>query len=262
MKLTFLGTGTSHGIPLMACDCDVCLSSDPRDKRMRCSIWLYDEKENLSLLVDTGPELRLQALRAEIQRVDAVLISHAHADHIMGFDDLRRFHELLGHDLPVYASPQTFQRLRQIFPYTFKELMGVQIVPGYLRVDAREVTEPFFIGKWQIYPLEVPHGPIHTLGFMFVQNEHKHLVYLPDYADVPPKVIEQIKGVDFLVIDGLRDEPHPTHLTVQQAIQIGTKAKAGVTYLTHITHGKTHAQREQELPSHVRLAYDNLILEV
>lgn len=253
VRVTVLGSGTSQGVPMIGCDCPVCHSTDPRDNRTRSS--LYITTPEIAILVDTTPELRHQSLREGLNRVDAVLITHAHADHVMGFDDLRRFCDLKKGAMPVYGSRETLDKLATIFPYAFNPAIHV---PGYVSIDEHPVTGSFSLGGLIITPHPMPHGRFTTYGYLFERDGEKIFAYMNDCKDVPVPARESIRDVGCLMIDGLRDEPHPTHLSVDEAIAVSRDVHAKRTYLTHITHQKTHAQRELELPKGVQLAYDGL----
>jgi phosphoribosyl 1,2-cyclic phosphate phosphodiesterase len=257
LRVTILGSGTSQGVPMIGCPCAVCASTDPRDRRTRSSIFV--ETPEARLLVDATPELRVQALREKLDRVDAVLFTHAHADHIMGFDDLRRFCDLRGGALPIYGSPETLQQLERIFYYAFNPKKSV---PGYVEVTPHAVTASFELGGLTITPLPVPHGAVSTYGYLFSHGARRLFAYLSDCQSLPPPVAETMRGVEVLVIDGLRDLPHPTHLSVSGAIEAARAVGAGHTYLTHQTHDKAHAERERGLPAGVGLAYDGMRLEM
>jgi phosphoribosyl 1,2-cyclic phosphate phosphodiesterase len=257
LTVTILGSGTSQGVPMIGCPCPVCASTDPRDQRTRSSIFL--QTPEASLLVDTTPELRVQAMREKVNRVDAVLFTHAHADHVMGFDDLRRFCDLRGGALPIYGGPETLQQLERIFYYAFDPK---KTVPGYVHVIPHVVTKPFELGGLTITPLPVPHGAVSTNGYLFARSGRKLLAYLSDCQSVPPDVAGTMNGVEVLIIDGLRDQPHPTHLNVSGAIEVARRIGAGRAYLTHQTHDKKHADRERELPPGVGVVYDGMKLEL
>jgi phosphoribosyl 1,2-cyclic phosphate phosphodiesterase len=213
LVVTVLGSGTSQGVPMIGCKCPVCQSSDPRDKRLRSSIHLSTPE--IKILVDTTPDLRQQALREGLDHLDAVLFTHPHADHLMGFDDLRRFCEMQGGPLPIYGSAETLEQVERIFFYAFTPK---QTVPGYVHVIPHVIAAPFELGGIEITPLPVPHGRVSTLGFLFGQGGRKLLAYMSDCAAVPEPVRAMVEGVEVLIIDGLRDKPHPTHLSVEGAI--------------------------------------------
>ncbi len=253
-QITFLGTGTSQGVPMIACDCPVCSSSDPRDRRTRSS--LYIETPEAAFVVDTGPDFRAQCLRERVRRLDAVVYTHSHTDHIMGFDDLRRFCDLLaGRDLPVYASPDTMADLQRVFRFAFD---GTARFPGYLRPEPRPVTETFRIGETSITPLPVPHGRINVNGYLFARGGRKLFAYLSDCKAVPELVRERIAGVEVLVLDALRHRPHPTHMSLDEALEVSAALRPRATYLTHLCHDLGHAETEKILPGNVRVAYDGL----
>lgn len=240
---------------MIGCDCEVCKSSDPRDSRMRCSVLLEDE--NTKALIDTPPEFRLQAIRENLKTLDAVVITHAHADHIMGFDDLRRFCEMSGKTMPVYGTKEALERLTQIFYYAFDDSEKCK---GYLRAVAHEITGKFQIGNIEFTPLPLPHGAWTSLGFVFSKNSEKRCAYLNDCKSVPDEILQQLENIPVLIIDGLRDKPHPTHMTVAEAIAVSQKTHAQKTYITHLTHEKLHIAREKELPKNCFLSYDGLEL--
>lgn len=257
LSITFLGTGTSQGVPFVACDCKVCRSQDPRDQRLRSSILV--ERENTLLLVDTTPDLRAQALRHGLRRLDAVIFTHSHTDHVAGFDDLRRFCELADRPMPIYASPHTMADLRRIFYYAFD---GEHAFRAYVRPEPHEITAPFSIGGIGITPVEVPHGRMLTHGYIFSCGGRKLAAYFSDCHHVPPEIIAQISGIPLLVLDALRHRPHPSHLSVKEALAVSAAAEAQRTLFTHIGHDLGHAETEANLPPHVRLAYDGLRVEI
>jgi phosphoribosyl 1,2-cyclic phosphate phosphodiesterase len=256
LTVTVLGSGTSQGVPMIGCRCPVCQSTDPRDKRTRSSIYLAAPGANI--LVDTTPDLRQQALREGLDHLDAVFFTHPHADHIMGFDDLRRFCEMQGGPLPIYGSAETLGQLERIFFYAFKPK---KLVPGYVHVLPQVMSEPFELGGLEITPLAVPHGAVSTLGFLFAREGRKLLAYLSDCASVPETVRALVEGVEVLIIDGLRDKAHPTHLTVGGAIEATNLIEPGHAFLTHQTHEKTHVDRQRDLPAGMEVAYDGMKLE-
>ena len=255
--MTVLGSGTSQGVPMIGCRCPVCLSTDPRDQRSRSSIYL--ETPEARILVDTTPDLRQQSLREGLDHLDAVLFTHAHADHIMGFDDLRRFCELQGGGpLPIYGSAETLGGVERIFYYAFNPK---KMIPGYVNVTPRVVSTPFILGGLEITPLPVPHGAVMTNGYLFSRAGKKCLAYLSDCAAVPETVRELIRGVDALIIDGLRERDHPTHLTVRGAIEAAQAIGTRQAFLTHLTHEKSHVDRTAQMPPGIGVAYDGMKLE-
>jgi phosphoribosyl 1,2-cyclic phosphate phosphodiesterase len=254
LTLTFLGTGTSQGVPMIGCDCAVCRSPDPRDQRLRSSV--YIQTPECSFVVDTGTDFRTQALRENLRVVDAVIFTHSHTDHIMGFDDLRRFAYERG-SMPVYASPETMRDLERVFEFAFK---GLNPFPGYLKPDPHVIEEPFSLGSTLISPLPVPHGNTIVNGYLFARNGVKLVAYLSDCSAVPDDIAGQIQNVQVLIIDALRHKPHPTHLSVDQAIEVARRVGPGRTYFTHIAH-ELPQSAESQLPPNTFIAYDGLRLE-
>jgi phosphoribosyl 1,2-cyclic phosphate phosphodiesterase len=253
---TVLGSGTSQGVPMIGCRCAVCTSSDPRDQRMRSSIYL--ETPEGKILVDTTPDLRAQALRQGLDHLDAVLFTHAHADHIMGFDDLRRFCEMQGGPLPIYGSAETLDGVERIFFYAFNPKRNI---PGYVHVVPHVVETTFILAGLEITPLPVPHGALQTSGFLFARAGKKCLAYLSDCARVPEEIVALIRGVDTLIIDGLREKEHPTHLNVAGAVAAAQTIGARQSFITHLTHERSHVERSAQIePEGVQVAWDGLKL--
>jgi phosphoribosyl 1,2-cyclic phosphate phosphodiesterase len=255
LSLTFLGTGTSQGVPMIGCDCEVCHSPDPRDQRLRSSI--YVETPECAWVVDTGTDFRTQALRENIRRLDAVVFTHSHTDHIMGFDDLRRYSHDLG-SIPVYASAETMRDLERVYEFAFN---GKNRFPGYLVPVPHIIEGPFELGKTLITPLPVPHGRSTVNGYLFSRNGEKLVAYLSDCSAVPEEIVRQIAGVKVLIIDALRHKPHPTHLSVAQASEIAARVRPARTLFTHIAHELAQAS-EADLPPGIRIAYDGLKLHL
>jgi len=253
LTLTFLGTGTSQGVPMIGCDCAVCHSSDPRDKRLRSSV--YIETLETAFIVDTGADFRTQALRENIRRVDAVVFTHSHTDHIMGFDDLRRFSWQRG-SMPVYASAKTMADLERVFLFAFK---GTNPFPGYLKPEPHIVSDPFYLGETKITPLPVPHGRAEVNGYMLSRSGRNLIAYLSDCSGVPDVITQNIFGVECLIIDALREKPHPTHLSVAQALEVAARVQPKETYFTHIAHELSQSF-EKTLQPHTHIAYDGLKL--
>ena len=255
LRLTFLGTGTSVGVPMIRCACAVCRSSDPRDQRSRASIYLQTAEG--SYVVDTGTDFRSQCLRENIWEVDAAIMTHAHTDHIMGFDDLRRFAAARGGRMPVYASAETMADLERVYEFAFK---NPNPFPGYLKPEPHTICGPFSLGKTRITPLPVPHGEAETYGYLFGREGRKLLAYVSDCSAVPDEIAQKIMGVELLVIDALRHQPHPTHLSVGQALEVAGRVRPGRTLFTHICHDLAQSA-ESDLPPATGIAYDGLKID-
>jgi phosphoribosyl 1,2-cyclic phosphate phosphodiesterase len=256
LSIVFLGTGTSVGVPVIGCDCGVGGAAAPRDRRTRSSI--YVATPEAAWVVDTGTDFRAQALRENIRRLDAVVITHAHSDHIMGFDDLRPYCWNM-RPLPVYAAAETLDALRRAFAWAFD---GQHRYPGYLFPDPRVVDGPFRIGETEIVPLPVVHGKARVNGFLFRRGGRKVAAYLSDVKSVPPATLELMAGVEVLIVDGLRHAPHPTHLSVGEALAVASAAGAGRTWLTHLCHELGHAELSRDVPPGVGVAFDGLRLDL
>lgn len=252
-RLTFLGTGTSHGVPVIGCDCPVCSSTDPRNDRTRSSVLV--EWEGRNLLVDTATELRLQARRASLRRVDAILYTHSHADHICGLDDVRRFNDIQRTSIPCYGTRETVDNLARQFWYAFAD---TQLGGGKPRLEliAVDPRQPPTVLGLPVVPVPVWHGRLEVLGYRFGD-----LGYVTDVSAIPDESLALLEGLDVLVLDALRWRPHPTHFSVDQALEVVRLLKPRRTFFTHICHDLDHAQTEASLPDDVRLAYDGLVLE-
>jgi phosphoribosyl 1,2-cyclic phosphate phosphodiesterase len=235
MKLVVLGSGTSHGIPVLGCNCPVCRSPDPRDQRMRASLFVSGENGEAAV-IDTGPEFRLQAIRAGIRRLDAVFLTHAHADHLHGLDDLRPLTR--EKPLPVYGNRATLGEVAERFSYAFKE---TQRGGGKPRLTLAEAEAPVSLGSLRFTPLPVKHGRLDILGWRIDEaGTQTAAVYLTDISEIPPAARETAGQPEILIIDGLRTRPHETHLSFEQALTEAVNLGARRVFLTHICHDYTH----------------------
>ena len=254
MKITFLGTGTSIGVPQIGCQCEVCRSNDPRDKRLRASALF--EKGDTRLLVDCGPDFREQMLKVDFKRLDAIFITHEHYDHVGGLDDLRPF-SIFG-DVVVYAEQTVVQHLRQRIPYCFtpKE----KRYPGVPSIDLEEMTPhvPVQVGSVQVLPLRVMHGKLPILGFRIGD-----FAYTTDMLTMPDADVALLQGVRKMIVNGLRHEPHMSHQTLEQAIAFTERLGKPEAWLIHMSHHiRPHAIEAQSLPQHVHLAYDGEVIQL
>jgi phosphoribosyl 1,2-cyclic phosphate phosphodiesterase len=250
--LTVLGSGTSMGVPTIGCDCAVCHSTDPRDRRTRPSVMVsYNGRH---VLIDTTPDFREQALREKITRVDAVLYTHTHADHILGIDDLRplSYRHKPG-KLPLYAAPHAAEHLREMFRYIFEADYKFGGLP---RVELLPIDGPVELFGARFEPMTVIHGDTPILGFRFGSA-----AYLTDHSDVPAETQEKLRGLNILFLDALRYKPHPTHSTVEQALKIVDAVQPKRAFFTHICHDLPHEATNAALPENVRLSYDGMKLE-
>jgi phosphoribosyl 1,2-cyclic phosphate phosphodiesterase len=258
MKLTFLGTGTSFGVPQVGCDCAVCHSTDPRDTRSRVGA-VVETEGGMRLLIDTPPELRVQLIANRIDRVDAVLFTHDHADHTHGADDIRAFTIRRDTPLPLYGSAATLASLARKFPYIFDESM--RPLPGTSKPEgsARELAEgeTVRIGDVDVTPVTVPHGYAEVYAYRIGP-----LAYVTDAKRVPPRALDRLRGARVLVINALLHREHPTHLSVAEAVAVAAEIGAARTFLTHLTHESFHADLEAELPPGVSPAFDGLTVRI
>jgi len=254
MKISFLGTGTSTGVPVVGCSCSVCKSTNPKNKRLRQSVKC--EAKGKHFLIDTTPDLRLQLLRDPIPRLDFILFTHSHADHLMGLDDVRPFNFRQREPIPAFASPQTAKAVRRAFSYIWDA--STQIGGGKPQLDLIDVTEPFSHDGIDIIPIPVEHGDWTILGFRIGP-----FAYITDTNGIPPSSMELLRGVEVLALDALRIAPHhSTHFVIPEAIEAAKKIGARETWLIHLTHEVDHDEVEATLPAGIRLAYDGLVLDV
>lgn len=252
MKVTFLGTGTSQGVPPIGCTCEVCSSSNQRDKRLRCSI--HVEVDGLSIVIDAGPDFRYQMIRAGINKLDALIFTHEHRDHTGGLDDIRPFNYLQGKPLPVYLSQRVFQTLQKQYDYIFAE----KKYPGIPEIDFHIIdNQPFSIGHVDIIPIEVLHYRLPVQGFRMAD-----FTYITDANYIHPAEMEKAKGSRHLVLNALRNEPHISHFTLAEAVQHAQLIGAENTWFTHMSHQiGLHEDVNRALPEGMALAWDGLVLD-
>jgi phosphoribosyl 1,2-cyclic phosphate phosphodiesterase len=254
MLVTFLGTGTSTGVPVVGCGCRVCTSGTPKNQRLRQSVKI--EKNGKHFLIDTTPDLRLQLLRDPIPRLDFLLFTHSHSDHLMGLDDIRPFNFRQRETIHAFTNALTAKAIRRAFSYIWD--MSTQIGGGKPQLELHEVDGPFTHEGINITPIPVTHGEWTILGFRIGR-----FAYITDTNGIPPESMKLLEGIEVLALDGLRPSPpHPTHFTIAEAIACAEKIGAKTTYLIHLTHDMDHDELEATLPAGVRLAYDGLRLEV
>jgi phosphoribosyl 1,2-cyclic phosphate phosphodiesterase len=257
MDVIILGSGTSQGVPMIACDCPVCTSTDPRNTRTRCSIHVV--MDGLHIQVDAAQEFREQCLRNDVKRLDLFILTHGHSDHITGMDDLRRFCDLLGGNaLIVYSTDEGIRRVLAMYPYAVAERPVAKGYPAFKLVEMPRVLE---LEQGIIRSTLLPHGRVNALGLVFEERSTgSKFAYYTDCKRVPAEALELARGARAVVLDGLRPEEHPTHMNIAQAIEVARDIGAPITYLTHLTHAVDHGPFESTLPAGIRLAYDGLRL--
>ena len=253
MQVTFLGTGTSQGVPVIGCDCDVCASMDYRDKRLRTSVYIQNGPDRI--VIDTGPDFRQQMLRERVNRLHAVVFTHAHKDHTAGLDDVRSFNFLQSSDMPVYGQLEVLQQIRTEFAYAF----GEKKYPGIPLLSLKEISDrPFTIGETTLTPLPVTHLRLPVLGF-----RTGDFAYITDANFIPESTYELLRGVRVMVLNALQREVHVSHFNLEQAVEVARKIGAEQTWFTHISHKMgLHTLTEKELPPGIRLAFDGMTLQL
>ncbi|MSU24188.1 MAG: MBL fold metallo-hydrolase [Opitutus sp.] len=258
MEVIFLGTGTSQGVPMIACLCAVCTSPDPRNHRTRASIHVV--MDGLHVQVDAAPEFRLQCLRERIEQLDVFILTHGHADHIAGMDDLRRFCDLHGGvALTVYTTEEGRARTRAMYPYAMSER---PISKGYAAFKLADLPPVLDLPQGTIHSTLLPHGGVNTLGLVFTERSSgKKFAYYTDCKSVPREAVALARGATVLVLDGLRPTPHPSHLSIDEAVTVAQEIGAPQTWLTHLTHLSDHGMLAAALPPGIAPAYDGLRLK-
>lgn len=252
MRITFLGTGTSQGVPIINCDCPVCTSTNPKNKRMRCSVMV--ETDNANILIDTSIDMYQQFIAYPFERIDAILFTHTHADHIFGLDELRRFNYLQKEVIPVYGNVETMNRIKQVFDYALNDGPFVSGIPN---ITTNTINEEFIIKASKIIPIPLMHGKDEIFGYRI-----GNMAYCTDVSFIPEESYQLLEGLDILVLGALRERKHPRHFNLEEAIAEMNKIKARQTYLTHISHKLDHETHGNNLPPLCSFAYDGLSIEI
>lgn len=252
MEIIFLGTGTSHGVPVIGCQCDVCTSSNQKNKRSRSSLMVVEQ--GVHILIDTATEFRLQALENKIDRVDGVLYTHCHADHVFGFDDLRTFGYRQKGPVPLYGNEPTITELRIVFSYVFRK---TQEGGGKPQVETHVVEGPFVLQGVEVVPIPIFHGVLPILGYRIGK-----MAYITDCSRIPAESLKLLDGLELLILGVVRYEPHPTHMHVEQALELIETLQPKQAFFTHISHLLDHETVNRALPSGVQLAFDGLRLQI
>jgi phosphoribosyl 1,2-cyclic phosphate phosphodiesterase len=267
MRFRFLGTGTSAGIPVIACDCTTCTSTDPRDTRSRCSATIEftdDTGQDRVILIDASPDLRAQVLRERIPRIDAIIFTHNHVDHTFGLDEVRRFNEVMGQPIPIFADEHTMNALGRVYQHIFSPHTNIQSsFIASLEPTIIFPNEPFELFGLRITPFALMHGKLPILGYRFDHPSSPSLLplaYCTDTSEIPEDTYPHLQGVETLILDALRHRPHRTHFTVDQAISAAQQIAPSRTYLIHMTHDLMHAKEDAALPPGITLAHDGLVL--
>lgn len=253
MKVTFLGTGTSQGVPFIGCPCEVCNSANKKDNRLRCAVWI--DTPQASIVIDSGPDFRYQMLRAGVKKLDAIIFTHGHKDHIAGLDDIRPYNFFTKKEVAVYATGETWDALRREFSYIFNE----KTYPGIPQIEINTIhpSQPFTINGLQITPIRVMHYHMEVLGFRIGD-----FTYITDANYIAPDEMDKVRGSKALTLNALRHEDHISHYTLEQAIEVAKQSGVPNTYFTHISHQLgLHDKIESTLPTGMHLAYDGLTLE-
>ena len=258
MQVTLLGTGTSTGVPVIGCSCPVCISDDQKDKRLRCSCFI--EVNGISILIDSGPDFRQQALEYNISRVDAVLYTHHHFDHIAGMDDLRPFLFDNREPIPCFSRSNSADAIQNMYPYIFSDgsYPGVPKLKLFPTAGAFTMTSRYDVTRRvEVKPIDVSHGSLEMFGYRI-----GNFGYVTDTNHIPDSSMTALKGLDVLILDALRDEPHPMHFTIDEAIEVAIRIGAKKTYFIHMTHTVMHRETQKRLPDGIELGYDGLSIEL